>query len=386
MVLALAVFCKGHGDSNMNAASRDIVLKQVLDAPTAPFNEHAVIAAITQWADIHRILARSDKWGNLLLEWTGDRPAKKHSDPQPTWVFAAHMDHPGFVVRRVQGLKVWADFMGGVRDQYFAGARVAFHTQAGAIKAVVKSIKHAKGRTYPQAQLELAHKAPLAEGTLGMWDFPAMVIRDSKLSARACDDVVGCATILCALEEIINAKLPNRVLALFTRAEEVGFVGAMAACQAKTLPTSSLVVSIETSKAQPAAPLGSGAVVRVGDASRTFDPALTAMVAATAVRLASQDKQFKYSRQLMPGGVCESTAYMAWGYRTTGLCLPLENYHNMGPGNRIAPERVSLQDFDSLVKLLVAIAQQKPDPAPTDAALKQRLDTLFKERSGLLVK
>jgi len=370
----------------MNAKSRDIVLKQVLDAPTAPFNEHAVIAAITQWAASNHVHARSDKWGNLLLEWPGDRSAKKHADSQPTWVFAAHMDHPGFVARRMQGLKVWADFLGGVRDEYFPGARVAFHTQAGAVKAVIKSIKHAKGQTYPQVLLELAHKAPLAEGTLGMWDFPAMAIRGSKLSARACDDVVGCAAVLCALEDITQAKVPNRVLALFTRAEEVGFVGAMAACQAKTLPASAMVVTIETSKAQPAVPLGSGAVVRVGDAARTFDPALTAMVAATALRLAGQDKQFKYSRQLMPGGVCESTAYMAWGYRTTGLCLPLENYHNMGPGNRIAPERVSLQDFDSLVKLLVAIAQQKPDPAPTNAALKQRLDGLLKERGGLLVK
>lgn len=369
----------------MNRASRDLVLKQVLDAPTAPFHEHAVIAAIKQWAAARNVHTRSDKWGNIVLDWPGVGRTTKSAS---TWVFAAHMDHPGFLVRRVQGRNVWADFMGGVSDEFFAApARVAFHTNGDVVKAVVRGIKHVKGLTFPQVQLEMSQqKTPLAAGTLGMWDFPAMSIRGDKLTTRACDDVVGCATVLCALEEIIKAKTPNRVLALFTRAEEVGFVGALAACQAKTLPASSLVVTIETSKAQPAGPLGSGAVVRVGDAARTFDPSLTAMVAATATRLAGKDKTFKFSRQLMPGGVCESTAFMAFGYRTTGLCLPLENYHNMGPRGRIAPERVNLHDFDNVVKLLVAIAEQKPDMSPTDAALKQRMDTIIKERAPLLMK
>jgi len=46
----------------------------------------------------------------------------------------------------------------------------------------------------------------------------------------------------------------------------------------------------------------------------------------------------------MQGGTCEATAYALYGYRTAAMCVALGNYHNCGPGDRIAPEYVSLED------------------------------------------
>jgi hypothetical protein len=190
-----------------------------------------------------------------------------------------------------------------------------------------------------------------------------------------------------------------------TGAEEAAFIGAMAGCdllcrgpygrggaagtaatrqrQRGALPKRALIVAIETSAAQPAAKLGDGVIVRVGDRVRTFDIELTAHVSAVAERLAKRDRTFRHSRQLMPGGTCESSAYAVWGYTATGLCIPLGNYHNQGRG-RIEPERIDLDDFANLVKLLVALAADKTTPADTAAAFRRRLNELLRTRGPWL--
>ncbi len=86
----------------------------------------------------------------------------------------------------------------------------------------------------------------------------------------------------------------------------------------------------------------------------------------------------------MPGGVCESTAFAMWGHTCAAVCLPMENYHNQGPRGRIAPERVNTDDFDSLVKLLVALAATPSSPAETDRRLRTRLAGLLAERGAAL--
>jgi endoglucanase len=144
------------------------------------------------------------------------------------------------------------------------------------------------------------------------------------------------------------------------------------------------VVAIETSKAQPAAKLGDGVVIRVGDKARIFDPCLTGHLVSVAGDLAKADHSFRFTRQLMPGGTCESTAFVMFGYTATGLCLPLGNYHNQGPRNRIAAEQINLGDFESLVKLLTGLARDKRKPADTDKALKARLDGLLDQRAKYL--
>jgi endoglucanase len=211
-----------------------------------------------------------------------------------------------------------------------------------------------------------------------------MRIAGRILSSRACDDAVGTASVMCAMELIVRRRIDADVTALLTRAEEAGLVGALAACKARTLAADALVVAIETSKAQPGARLGDGVVIRVGDRARTFDPSLTGHLVSVAGALAKRDKQFRYVRQLMPGGTCESTAYMVYGYCTAALCIPLGNYHNMGSGNRIASEQVHTGDFENLVKLLAALAADKSRPADTDKALRQRRDSVLKQRGKYL--
>jgi len=161
-------------------------------------------------------------------------------------------------------------------------------------------------------------------------------------------------------------------------------ITSVAACAAGSIAPGAMIVAIETSKAQPAARLGDGVVVRVGDKVRTYDPALTAHVSAVAATLARRDRTFRFIRRLMPGGTCESTAYAMFGHTATGLCLPLANYHNMGRGGQIRPEQVHTGDFTSLVKLLTALAADRRRPADTDAELTRRLRTLLRTRRKYL--
>ena len=59
----------------------------------------------------------------------------------------------------------------------------------------------------------------------------------------------------------------------------------------------------------------------------------------------------------MSGGVCEATAFSAFGYRTTGMAFPLANYHNAGPDDSVAAESIALADFAGGVSLLAETAR-----------------------------
>src|SRR5437899_2824949 len=97
-----------------------------------------------------------------------------------------------------------------------------------------------------------------------------------RITARVCDDLLGVAAILACLAEVKD-RAPDGVAVwgLLTRAEEVGFLGALEAIRLGTVPASSTVLSLECSKALVNAPQGDGVIVRVGDRSSVFAPALT---------------------------------------------------------------------------------------------------------------
>lgn len=355
------------------------ILRSLLSQPTAPFHEEAIAAEVHRWAGRRGVAFARDPAGNVLLEYRKGRPRGG-----ARWVFSAHMDHPGFVARRQKGKSLWADFFGRVGGEYFLGSRVRFFAPDGQVIAAVAGKRRIENTPWFSCRLKLAEPVNVPVGTVGMWDLPAMRVRGRRLASRACDDVVGSAAVVCAIDEIASRGLDASVMGLLTRAEEGAFVGALAACEDGSIPRGAMLIAIETSAAQPGAKLGDGVVVRVGDKVRTFDPSLTAHVAAVAEALAKRDRRFRWTRRLMPGGTCESTAYAAWGHTAAALCIPLANYHNQGPGGKIAAERIDLGDFASLVKLLVALAADRRSPADTDRALRKRLHAILRARRKYL--
>src|SRR5262245_59439791 len=71
------------------------ILQEVCSIPTAPFAEQYIVQYIERFVKRRPSLKLSrDRWGNLLIELPGRSRG-------PRWIFAAHMDHPGFIARRM---------------------------------------------------------------------------------------------------------------------------------------------------------------------------------------------------------------------------------------------------------------------------------------------
>jgi putative aminopeptidase FrvX len=380
-------------------------LRTVVDLPTAPFVEGHVAAFIRRFvARRPGLRLRSDQFGNLLVKYTPRRKAKCRLIGRPI-LFAAHMDHPGFIAERmIDETRLYAAWRGGVQSRYFPGAKIKFYSAGRWIPAEIekvilpktsKALKRATAKARsasadnPPKAVIARVKKPVAIGSPGMWAISDAVFRGHRLYCRASDDLSGVAAILCALDDIVRQGLRCPCFAFFTRAEEVGFGGALAAVDSRTIPRSVTVVAVENSKAIPGVTLGDGPVLRVGDKASVFTPAATSYCQVVAEKLAQQEKRFRFQRKLMDGGTCESTAYCHHGYGATGICLPLVNYHNMDvEARKIAPEAIDVRDFQNLVRWFVALAESplrlKYDGGhPT---LTKRLDALLKRHRPRLLK
>ncbi|MEM9252277.1 MAG: hypothetical protein AAGB29_07995, partial [Planctomycetota bacterium] len=178
---------------------------------------------------------------------------------------------------------------------------------------------------------------------------------------------------------------PN-VAVLLTRLEEIGFIGAIAACKSRLIPKGSPLVALENSKASTDAPLGAGPIVRVGDRTSIFPPTLTDAADRAARELAKEDERFTYQRKLMSGGTCEATAFNALGFPATCLCLPLANYHNMDEGaGAIGPESIAMSDYHGFIRLLIAVSHARLNAQQPSDGLVDRLDALYAARHELLL-
>jgi endoglucanase len=333
------------------------IARALLEQPTAPCREQHQQAHVRQFVQARPALALTeDPSGNLLVRC---RAAASRRTPL---VIVAHMDHPGFWIERVTAERVKLRFKGFVgAGCAHRGNRVQFFdlnspraTGSGWLKRVVEK----DGLLHSAiARIAAGHAAP---GGFAMWDFPAFSIRRGRIVARGCDDMMGCATALCALDELARRRPRDGAFAvLFTRAEEIGFLGAMEALRHHDLPRNACVISLETSKAAGIAPQGEGIAIRVGDRSSIFDPAVTAGLVHAAEALRKQNRNFHYQRKLMDGGTCEATVFCFTGFRAGGLALPLGNYHNQAVtrrGKSIGPETIAIRDFACGVQLLVALA------------------------------
>src|ERR1043166_2604493 len=332
--------------------------RRVLSLPTAPYHEHAVREFALQYCRQLGLRVESDRAGNLIAWYRkGQRGAPL--------VFAAHMDHPGFEALGPNR----AEFLGGVPRDLFRGARVRFYVNGQPVRSRVKQLD---GAAWPKRKLvELESGGALRKGDFGMWDVPAFRVANGKLHAAAIDDVLSVVVTLATLADVTRRKLKTHVWGVFTHAEEVGFHGAVELARAGKVPRRALIISLEMSKERPWARIGDGPVVRVGDRMTMFDPLATLFLQEVAKRSA-----IRAQRCLMDGGSCEATAYAAFGYRAGGLCLPLGNYHNIGPNRRARSEYVSVSDLEALLQLTGTAAERWKEFPGTPGRLRARVEEI----------
>lgn len=339
-------------------------LSAICGIPTAPFFEARVAAYITARLRELGLAYEQDEYGNILATYTGPNA------PEQGIAYVAHMDHPAFELTAFEGLTARGSILGGLIN---APARFS----PPQIVRIYPALPASGGQpeqgiaatcTYDHEtkDLELALAAPLpgsvASGYFGVWDLPPIKVdADDCVHLCVADDLVGCAAILLALEAMKVHNAPFRVHAVFTRAEEVGLYGATLFARSHRLPAGTYVVSIEISNQRPGLALGSGAIIRSGDARMTFDDEAEAILRGTMAEInaaLSADEVAagrRLRRMVMDGGSCEASRFIAEGYRTTGLVLQLQNYHNCPSGDQpLAPEIIHIDDMVMAVEVLAS--------------------------------
>tara|TARA_Y100001960_G_scaffold63669_1_gene66738 strand:+ start:7438 stop:8466 length:1029 start_codon:yes stop_codon:yes gene_type:complete len=307
----------------MDSSEITIVLESILNTPTAPFHEYHVIGVIESLLEsCHSARVERDSFGNLIVIVGPD-------NKDPKWIFGSHMDHPGFVelpdsecedLSRSKFRDKFV-FLGGVPDSY------------------------------------LDENFPIKEfGRFAMWDLPPMQIIEDDVRSRACDDLVGCSAIVSLIRHLDNNENDESFGAVFTRSEEVGFIGATKLAEEWPFKSDSCFVSIETSVPVNGTAMGEGPICRVGDRITIFDRDAT-----ESILIAGENHEIPVQRALLDGGACEASAMSAFGIRSAGISVPLGNYHNCTKGGTIDFEYVKLKDVERLVDLMIAMIKEFPN-------------------------
>ena len=377
------------------------ILARLGSSPATSFSEDGVAAVVKAVLGEMGVSFEEDAFGNILAKlasqsgesrsgvaWPGSASGSNPSGstigstPNPPIAFVAHMDHPGFEIVAVE-VTSGGDFLvgkalGGVPPGGFAPglSLQVIHPEGRRLPAtIVERLGYTEDRqirvqlTEPQLLMEPQSVPIPCPAVFDLVDFQ---LDGDFIRMRALDDLAGCGSILTALSILSREETAVDVYGVFTRAEEVGLVGARLLAEADTLPRETLVVSLESSRSLPGAEIGGGPVIRVGDAAFTFNAEAETVLTKAREILQDRAEPIKIQRQLMSGGTCEASAFAMQGYRATGIAFPLGNYHNGAPEDRIEAEFIRLEDFLGGVELIAEAVRQVP----------HREDTAFRRRIG----
>ena len=341
---------------------------RLMGCPAAPYHETAVDDEVKAICREARLDCRTDQYGNLFVRLNTAKRGR-------AFALAAHMDHPGFEIISQRGTKLTARFLGGVPDSYFKPGTPLRLMPDGAAAKLGRRLRHQEKR------YELIASTPgAAKCEFAVWELPDFRTAKGLVHGRACDDLIGVAAILATLIELKRMRARVNVIGVISRAEEVGFHGALTVAAGDILPKDALIVSLETSRELPGVKMGQGVIVRVGDRASVFSSDATRFLSEVGTQLANNKRRrFQFQRALMSGGTCEATAYQEFGFETAAVCVALGNYHNCGPKERIAPEFVSVQDAAGMVALLAHAARKMPVFPKLAGKLPKRLDGLLRE-------
>jgi hypothetical protein len=124
--------------------------------------------------------------------------------------------------------------------------------------------------------------------------------------------------------------------------------------------------------------------VRVGDRLTIFDSRVTHWLETTFRDLQEKRPRTKWQRLLMGGGACEATVFHRAGFPTGALCVAMHHYHNMGPGDALRCESISLRDWQGLYDFLFFLVTEAKTVAAADQSVSERLARLEEKALRLL--
>jgi len=374
------------------------LLHTILSQPTVPFREDLVVDVVIHTLSQYKIPYFFDPAGNIVVGLASAKEYRallRDRDAEPVRVLAAHMDHPGFHgVKWLPNSRLQVKWLGGSPVKHLNGARVWLADTNGALgHGRMRSPKLHKSKRYLlSAEIQFDNKTlvkePTARDIFGGFAFRKPVWQSGKrLYTKAADDLVGVFAIIETAIAAFGARTKTvpPFTGLLTRAEEVGFVGAVAHFELEWLTKAKrpyVFVSLEASRTLPGAVLGKGPVVRLGDRRTVYDSSYLKLL----IDLAQRVLPGRHQQRIMDGGACEAAAATIWNIPAIGITLPLANYHNQGFEGGLdcpymegpAPEYVHMDDIAGLLTLCRALV--KPGMIWREPWKKQQQDLIKNAR------
>ncbi len=178
---------------------------RLTEIPTATGREQRVVAFIREWVSARPDLRlKADGAGNLVVSLgparRGARGKAGSKGGHPPLFITAHLDHPAFVVERVDagGRVLELSFRGGVNDVFFDHAPITVYTADNAFAATLtgEAKTHTPAGKHYLAELDtpLGQAEAPRVGDIATWALPGSEIdSDGVLHAPVCDDLAAAA-------------------------------------------------------------------------------------------------------------------------------------------------------------------------------------------------
>ncbi len=321
------------------------ILKDIISTPTSPFREDAVIKKIIQYLKRFELNIIITKYNNIIAGF--DRKSNRED-----LYFISHTDHPGFLIQEHDKEETTFKVMGGIpfyAKNFKEIAEIDILTGKKYIYSVKKIIKK-ENEVFVKTK-SLKEPQPNNIFTLNLKSYHK---KGDRIYAHTIDDLGGCSALIAGMSYLHKYKrnLDANVHFVFTRAEEVGFIGLISLIKNNYLQRSGYYISCETSKCILPVQFGKGVVLRLGDRAGIFEERFTNSLFSYFQKKALLEK-YPIQRGLLDGGTCEATPLVINNFKASGFACPLGNYHNLGDDNTLKEEYINANDFTSYVNTII---------------------------------
>lgn len=271
-----------------------------------------------------------DALGNLIAVVKGTGHEKKKI------MCAAHMDEIG-----LQVLKLTSDgfakvrTLGGVSPITSYMQKVKFENGAVGVVSNYKKQDAIDHKDFSQCYVDFGvNNQSSLEKIIGVGDVGAFIgdyteLADNRVMSKALDNRAGCYILIKSIEALARSKPYHDVYFVFTVQEEVGLKGAKVVSE-YIKPDIGIAIDITGSFDVPGdmegnAVMGSGAAIKVSDASVICDRQLVGKMIACA-----DESNISYQLDIMTGGGTDAGAINVSGYgvKSLGISIPTRYGHS----------------------------------------------------------
>lgn len=322
------------------------ILSKLLSAYGATGREENVAKVIEEMISPYVDSTRIDALGNLIAVRKGEGKRL---------MFAAHMDHIGFVVTDIDDngfLRVFN--VGGIRKVNSINRHVVFANGVNGVLANEDENAMANITNISTMYIDIGAKdredarKMVNIGDVAVYAPDYFELANNMMAGPAMDNRVGCCVLIGMLMALKERK--NEIVAVFTTQEEVGLRGARAAAY-DVDPDFAIALDVTLCGDTPKGPkisvkAGEGPCVKILDSSLICSPAVVTMMEDAAERA-----NIAYQREVLTAGGTDAAAIQLTrgGVPSGVLSIACRYVHS-------ACEAISLSDVEGGVRLLTALA------------------------------